>query len=556
MQSLLRMPAWIGRCCLLFLSLAGHVLLSAGHVAVRVLRDIAGGILRVLRWIRRILLTPIRLRGDLARRAEALWQKGRQGGTGAKAVSVLKIAGLVLLSEHGILTSVFRYAVPVLSCAFLFSVVSYGTSLDYSIEVTFNGRILGCIEDEADYTAAEHIVRRRISYASDPCEMEFSHKLRIVQTDSSRTLLTTGDLADKMLRSAAIDLTDGYGVYLEDEFLGAVADPEPIRAALEDQLSSYYNALTESGAEISDLHYAKEVTYEKGIYLAENLTDPQEIAQTLTQTRDVTRTYTNPEETSVYSVALMYSTTPDRIRALNPELPDVIPETKRITVPVTEHAIPMVYKMQSVTVSFIDYDTIRTETSRLPVGREKVLTRGVKGERRNLTEFTYIDGAETERTVLGSVLLSLPVDEQIGVGTYAAAPASTMTKLYGTGQFAWPVNGGYISDVFISNRNHRGIDIAAPAGTEIYAAEDGIVRIASVHSSYGNYIVIDHGDGYETYYAHCSVLLAAAGQEVTRGQVIALVGTTGHSTGNHLHFEVRINGLNYNPADFLRVNAD
>ena len=62
--------------------------------------------------------------------------------------------------------------------------------------------------------------------------------------------------------------------------------------------------------------------------------------------------------------------------------------------------------------------------------------------------------------------------------------------------------------------------------------------------------------GYETLYAHCSVLLVSPEQEVTRGQVIALVGTTGHSTGNHLHFEVRLNGLNYNPADYLRVNVD
>ena len=90
---------------------------------------------------------------------------------------------------------------------------------------------------------------------------------------------------------------------------------------------------------------------------------------------------------------------------------------------------------------------------------------------------------------------------------------------------------------------HLGVDIPAYAGSNIYAANSGKVEKALYNSSYGYYILINHGNGYSTLYAHCSKLLVKQGDKVERGQVIGLVGTTGNSYGNHLHFEVRINGM-------------
>ena len=100
-------------------------------------------------------------------------------------------------------------------------------------------------------------------------------------------------------------------------------------------------------------------------------------------------------------------------------------------------------------------------------------------------------------------------------------------------------------------RMHNGIDIAAAGGTNILAAESGTVIVAEYNSGYGNYIIVDHGNGYSTLYAHSSRLIASVGDHVNRGDVIALVGTTGNSTGNHLHFEVRVNGTPTNPLDYL-----
>ncbi len=98
---------------------------------------------------------------------------------------------------------------------------------------------------------------------------------------------------------------------------------------------------------------------------------------------------------------------------------------------------------------------------------------------------------------------------------------------------------------------HLGIDIPAPSGTNIVAAAAGEVLIATYHYSYGYYILIDHGDGYATLYAHNSQLLVSAGQVVSQGQHIAEMGTTGSSTGNHLHFEVRVNGSVQNPQNYV-----
>lgn len=132
---------------------------------------------------------------------------------------------------------------------------------------------------------------------------------------------------------------------------------------------------------------------------------------------------------------------------------------------------------------------------------------------------------------------------------------------YAGGEMAWPVPGQYkitsnfggradpITGVWTS---HGGTDIAAPYGTAIVSANDGVVIFAGWHYSYGNYVIVDHGGGIATLYGHSSKLLVSKGQAVSRGEKIALVGSTGYSTGNHLHFEVRINGVRTQPMDYLK----
>jgi murein DD-endopeptidase MepM/ murein hydrolase activator NlpD len=98
---------------------------------------------------------------------------------------------------------------------------------------------------------------------------------------------------------------------------------------------------------------------------------------------------------------------------------------------------------------------------------------------------------------------------------------------------------------------HLGIDIPAAYGSNVYAANGGKVIKATYHYSYGNYILIDHGGGQATLYAHNSKLLVSEGDTVSKGDVIALAGSTGASTGNHIHFEVRINGVTTDPKKYV-----
>ena len=119
-----------------------------------------------------------------------------------------------------------------------------------------------------------------------------------------------------------------------------------------------------------------------------------------------------------------------------------------------------------------------------------------------------------------------------------------------------PLTGGIITSRFGSRESirsspHRGMDIAASYGAPIKAAAGGTVTLSGWNGSYGYCIKISHGNGTETVYGHCSKLIAKVGQKVSQGQVIAKVGSTGNSTGNHLHFEVRKNGVLYNPQNYV-----
>ena len=118
-----------------------------------------------------------------------------------------------------------------------------------------------------------------------------------------------------------------------------------------------------------------------------------------------------------------------------------------------------------------------------------------------------------------------------------------------------PMSGTITSRYGVSSRlrksTHTGLDIAAKTGTPIKVVADGIVTNASYSGSYGNLVKVDHGNGVETWYAHNSKMYVKVGQKVTAGDTIAAVGSTGNSTGPHLHLEIRVNGVHINPQNYL-----
>ena len=118
-----------------------------------------------------------------------------------------------------------------------------------------------------------------------------------------------------------------------------------------------------------------------------------------------------------------------------------------------------------------------------------------------------------------------------------------------------PVSGRITSRYGESSRlrssTHTGLDIACTSGTDIKAVADGTVIFAQYNGSYGNLVKIDHGNGVETWYAHCSKIYTKVGSEVKAGDIISAVGSTGNSTGPHLHLEIRINGNTVNPQKYI-----
>lgn len=140
--------------------------------------------------------------------------------------------------------------------------------------------------------------------------------------------------------------------------------------------------------------------------------------------------------------------------------------------------------------------------------------------------------------------------------SYSANPVK-----YTGGKFTWPVPGsqrvtssyGYrIHPVYKTRKFHTGIDIGAGYGLNIVASADGTVTMATTNGGYGKCIIINHGSGLSTLYGHCSTLLVSVGDKVTKGQIIAKVGSTGVSTGPHLHYEVRVNGSTTDPIQYVK----
>ena len=188
----------------------------------------------------------------------------------------------------------------------------------------------------------------------------------------------------------------------------------------------------------------------------------------------------------------------------------------------------------------IPFGTETTQSNEYTKGTTKTLQEGQNGLRRVTFQNVYdTNNVLVEQTILSTEVIKEPVNKKVVQGTKKVK--SSTKFITGSGQFIWPVpNYKYVSR-WMGN-GHRGADICAAYGTPILASDSGTIIAAGWHYSYGNYVEIDHGNGYKTLYGHMSSIAVSQGQAVTQGQVIGYVGSTGNSTGNHCHFEMSYNG--------------
>lgn len=200
----------------------------------------------------------------------------------------------------------------------------------------------------------------------------------------------------------------------------------------------------------------------------------------------------------------------------------------------------------------VKFSTVTEKTSSKPAGYSAVKSAGINGVNLVTEEVICVNGEEVRRNHISTEVVSNPVNEVVLVGTAKASSYSQNSAFYNLGfVFPLPKSSYIVSAYYGDGRNHKGIDLAADAGTSIYAVKAGTVTYSGWDGDYGYSVIIDHGNGIVTRYAHASKLLCSVGETVSAGQTIALVGTTGMSTGNHLHFEVSINSKKVNPAPYI-----
>lgn len=195
-------------------------------------------------------------------------------------------------------------------------------------------------------------------------------------------------------------------------------------------------------------------------------------------------------------------------------------------------------------------EDLKSEVSKLDV---KVLEKKVE-ELNNITSIERADAILKDIVDRNKPVETPKVNTQnYGYTSTTAKVSADVAKSAAAQGGIWPTTVRYISSHYGWRWGtvHTGIDIAGPIGSQIFAYKDGLVTYSGWNASYGYIVKVDHGNGLATWYAHCSKLLVTAGQNVKQGQVIALMGSTGNSTGSHLHFEMRINGVPTNPYTYI-----
>ncbi|GEM02571.1 Murein DD-endopeptidase MepM and murein hydrolase activator NlpD, contain LysM domain [Halolactibacillus halophilus] len=251
---------------------------------------------------------------------------------------------------------------------------------------------------------------------------------------------------------------------------------------------------------------------------------------------------------TLFGILNQYDVSLDQLLEINQDLTEesVLQIDQEINVTAYAPFVDVVVNQEEQVEEVIKFETIVEETDALYKGETRTITEGSDGAKDVTYDMELVNGKVASKEVLESTVTKEAVDNKVEKGTKVISSR-------GTGDFSWPAVGGYLSSPYGPRWGsfHKGIDIARPSNRNILASDNGVVEKVSYGSGYGNYLVVNHNNGYKTLYAHLSNVSVNVGQTVPKGAVLGTMGSTGRSTGIHLHFEVIKNGSNINPTTVL-----
>ncbi len=433
-----------------------------------------------------------------------LWRSWREGTAALKkatdrkeaAVKLLRIPSVAVRHHRTVFRAVANTALPALALLLLLLTVRYWLGADFALSLEYAGENIGYIRNESVYATAAQHVREAVINANDAFVVEQAPQMRVhVKRDDMR-LLTDHEVSRRILKAVDGELTQAAGLYVDGAFRGAVSS----RADLDRLIDRILSGHKKKG--VDGVGFFEKTEIVEGRYPVSALVDHAHMTATL-KTLTVA-TMVNFEKTESVKYITLYQQNPDRI-----------------------------------------------------LGTQKTITEGKNGEQRVFGQKIYVNGVKQYEVVLRTETIKQPVKEIIEVGAQTYSDDVELGDGVATGKFVWPLPyTKQISSYFATRwgRLHGAIDIAngSTDGKPIIASDGGVVIEAQMHSSWGLYVLIDHGNGFKTRYAHCSKLNVEAGDKVAQGQYIGNVGETGYATGPHLHFEVIENGVLVDPLKHVQ----
>lgn len=311
--------------------------------------------------------------------------------------------------------------------------------------------------------------------------------------------------------------------------------------ALTEKVKAYF---TDEGAQVVEFNIEPAMELKEKSFTFEEVKTADEAYKMLTQGGRQEALYIAEEEETLEAIAERYGMTLEEIQKLNPELVDPIEKGTHVKV---YQGCPMIQVKMEQIISMeqdLPFETEVRQDGNMYQGESKVLQEGVNGKK-VITIHQGKTNGNIDFSVMNNQTISAePVKRVVVEGTKERAA---------TGTFMNPTTGRLTSRFGPRwGRMHKGIDVANSIGTSILAADGGVVTKACYSGSYGNLIEIDHQNGYKTRYAHLSGYKVSVGDKVTQGQLIGLMGSTGRSTGSHLHFEVIVDNVQVNPLGYVQ----